>query len=296
MEYAEIRQTIDCVFGSDHQITVKVNDDGTLGTVFSTCSADKAETEGLILLGTDPMKTCLGYMDCFLKHVNGEIAHYSLPTVYQNTVLACVGNPLKAKVEAKKSVRLRAKQEEETKEAAKASEGMIARKLREYMVRHIGSRNEAFAIRKEDDGHYTFNLVTSTRYDSTARKHVPTTFKTIADRVEGEWVVRYDWDDGGNIFRVTGHYGGWCEPCGKHGRRGHDETAGHMRAMTKVAFVAMQATSKEGMRIHKDDVRDKDGEPVTYTYRKNSKKLVGVRFGEYVVPETDETTYPSYEQ
>ena len=294
MEYAEIKQTIDCVFGSDHQITVKVNDDGTLGTVFSTCSADKAETEGLILLGTDPMKTCLGYMDCFLKHVNGERSYYDLPRVYQGTVLCVVGNPLKDKVQAKVRARQAEKDDTAAKEATKASEGMIARKLREYMVRHIGSRNEAFAIRKEDNGRYTFNLVTGTRYDSTARKHVPTTFKTIADRVDGEWVVRYDWDDGGNIFRVTGHYGGWCEPCGKHGRRGHDETAGHMRAMTKVAFVAMQATSKEGMRLHKDNVCDKEGNPITYTYRKNSKKLVGVRFGEYVVPETTENTYSSY--
>jgi len=294
MEYAEIRQRIDCVFGDDHQITVKVNEDGTLGSVFATCSADKEETDGLILLGTDPMKTCFGYMDCFIKHVDGATNPYSLPSVYQNTVLCNIGGPLKQKVEAKKSLRMRAKQDAEAKEAAKSIEGMIPRKLREYMVRHIGERNTAFAIRQEDNGRYTFNLVTGTRYDSTSRKHVPTSFTAIADRVDGDWVVRYDWDDGGNAFRVTGSYGGWCEPCGKHGRRGHDETAGHIRNMTKVAFVGMQATSKEGMRLHKDDVRDKDGERVTFTYRKNSKKLVGVRFGEYVVPETPENTYSSY--
>ena len=294
MEYAEIKQRIDCVFGDDHQITVKVNEDGTLGTVFSSCSADKAETEGLILLGTDPMKTCFGYMDCFIKHVGGETSAYNLPKIYQNTVLCNVGGPLKGKVEAKKAARLREKQEAEAIEAAKKTEGMIARKLREYMIRHIGARNDAFAIRQEDDGRYTFNLVTGTRYDSVSRKHVPTSFKAIADRREGMWVVRHDWEEGGNIFRVTGHYGGWCEPCGKHGRRGHDETAGHMRAMTKVAFVAMQATSKEGMRLHKDNVCDKEGNPVTFTYRKNSKKLVGVRFADYVVPETPENTYSSY--
>jgi hypothetical protein len=294
MEYAEIKQRIDCVFGDDHQITVKVNEDGTLGTVFSTCSADKAETEGLIHLGTDPMKTCLGYMDCFIKHVDGEINPYSLPSVYQNTVLCNIGGPLKQKVEAKRGLRLRAKQDAEAKEAAASVEGLIARKLREYMGRHIGNRNEAFAIRQEDNGRYTFNLVTETRYNSTSRTHVPTSFKPIADRVDGDWVVRYDWDDGGNIFVVTGRYGGWCEPCGKHGRSGHDETPGHIRNMTKVAFIGMQATSKEGMRLHKDNVCDKEGNPVTFTYRKNTKKLVGVRFGEYVVPETEENTYSSY--
>lgn len=296
-EYAVITQRIDCVFGSDHQITVKINDDRTLSTVSSTCSADKAETEGLILLGTDKMKTCLGYMECFINHSTGKTRNtYDLPKVYKDTVLSLAATPLANEILSVQRARLRLKEEEKRLEEAVVTDNLVSRRLGEYMQRHLGAQTKAFSIRKEENGCYTFCAAGEKRYDASRGGYYNAEHTPIADRVDGVWVLRNGWDSG-KLYNMTNYYGGKCSVCLIDGRTGHDESAGHIRKVNKAAFIGMQATSKEGMRIHNEGILDKDGEPFSFTYRKNTKKLVGVTFApteeeiarDYDIPKT--TTY-----
>jgi hypothetical protein len=277
LDYSVVTQRVDCVFGQDHYITAKIREDKSLDTVFTTCSADKAETEGLILLGTDPMKTCLGYMDVFLKHIKNEINHYDLNPLYRNTFLYMAGQPIASSVSSKSTERKAAQAAEVARVEASKSEGLVQRRLREFMAKSVGNRMaRKFRITQEDDGHYTFNVLPAPTYDHHARKDVGGDPVPIADRKNGEWLLRQGWDNNALVYAHTGRWGGDCPFCGVSGNRDHDEKKGHIKKTDKAIFKALQASSQAGIRIARDGVLDKDGEPVEFKYRANSKKFIGV--------------------
>jgi hypothetical protein len=281
LDYSVVTQKVDCVFGHDHYITVKIREDKTLDTIYTTCSADKAETEGLILLGTDAMKTCLGYMDVFLKHVKNEINHYELNPLYRGTFLYMAGQPIAASVSTKSQNRKQEAAVEARRVEAEKSEGLVQRRLREFMAKSVGSRmSRKFRITQEDDGHYTFNVVTGTTYDHRARKDVGGDSVPIADRKDGVWVLRQGWDANDRVYAHTGRWGGDCAFCGVSGNQHHDEKKGHIAKTNKAIFKALQASSQAGIRIARDEVLDKDGDPVEFKYRSNSKKFIGVKLPE----------------
>lgn len=295
MGHATITQNVDCIFGHDHTITVEVNSDNTLGNVTTSCSADKEETQGLILLGTDPMKTCLGYMDCFIKHATREVSYGSYgnqaPKEYVGTMLYLAATPIANEIQNKKNERRRLQDAIETREAKKKEESLVCRRLREYMAKWVavGQAHAGFAILQEDDGRYTFNVKMDDSYDYRSQTKKPGKCLPIADRREGVWVVREDWEHRGEIYNRTGSWGGTCVTCQAHGNRDHDETKGHRKTLVKKAFIAMQATSSEGMRLIKEyEARDTDAarveEPLEFKYRANQKKFVGVRLPEGVKP------------
>lgn len=295
LDYSVITQRVDCVFGHDHYITVKVNEDKSLGNITSTCSADKEETEGLILLGTPPMKTCLGYIDVFLKHATEGKGLYDLPQEYRGTFLSLAAAPIQDAVNSKKRRRETERAEAAEREKAQASEGLVQRRLREFIAKTLGTkRANLFSIRKEEGGRYTFNVQSNPTFDYRKQAHVAGTSIPIADRVDGVWVVRHDWDANEEVFRHTGSWGGDCTFCGGRGNRGHDRKKGHVRQVTKAMFLAMQASSQAGIRIVRDGVLNKDGEPVEFKYRANSKNLVGVTFAPapfaYLTEEEDAPT------
>lgn len=279
LDYSVVTQKVDCVFGHDHYITVKIREDKSLDTIYTTCSADKAETEGLILLGTDPMKTCLGYMDVFLKHVNNEVNHYDLNPLYKNTFLYLAGQPIASSVSTKSNTR-KAEQAAEAKRAEnEKSDGLVQRRLREFISKSIGARKaKKFAITKEDDGHYTFNVMSASTYDYRLQRDVGGTPVPIADRRNGEWVVRHGWEDTKGVYEHTGRWGGACAFCDVDGNSHHDEKKGHIKKTNKAIFMALQASSQAGIRIARDGVLDKYGDPVEFKYRANSKKFIGVKF------------------
>lgn len=279
LDYSVVTQRVDCVFGHDHYITVKIRQDKSLDTIYTTCSADKAETEGLILLGTDPMKTCLGYMDVFLKHVKNEVNHYDLNPLYKNTFLYLAGQPIASSVSTKSQARKQEAAVEAQRVEAEKSDGLVQRRLREFMAKSVGRKKaKKFVITKEDDGHYTFNVMSASTYDYRLQKDVGGTPVPIADRRNGEWVVRHGWEDNAGVYQHTGRWGGACTFCDVDGNQHHDEKKGHIKKTNKAIFMALQASSQAGIRIARDDVRDKDGEPVEFKYRSNSKKFIGVKF------------------
>lgn len=279
LDYSVVTQRVDCVFGHDHYITVKIRDDKSLDTIYTTCSADKAETEGLILLGTDPMKTCLGYMDVFLKHVNNEVNHYDLNPLYKNTFLYLAGQPIASSVSTKSNTR-KAEQAAEAKRVEnEKSDGLVQRRLREFIAKSIGGRKaKKFVITKEEDGHYTFNVMSASTYDYRLQRDVGGTPVPIADRRNGEWVVRHDWENTKGVYQHTGRWGGACAFCDVDGNSHHDEKKGHIKKTNKAIFMALQASSQAGIRIARDGVVDKNGDPVEFKYRANSKKFIGVKF------------------
>jgi hypothetical protein len=295
MGHATITQKVDCIFGHDHTITVEVNSDNTLGNVTTSCSADKEETQGLILLGTDPMKTCLGYMDCFIKHATHEVSYTSYgrtaPKQYMGTMLYLAAGPIANEIQNKKNQRRRLQDAISAKEAAKKEESLVCRRLREIMAKWIviGPANQGFSILQEEDGHYTFNVAMDARYDYRTQTTKPGKHYPIADRRDGVWVVREDWEHGGSIYNRTGSWGGTCVTCGGHGNRDHDETKGHRKTLVKKAFIAMQATSAAGMKlIKKYEALETDGaraaEPLEFKYRANQKQFLGVRLPQGVKP------------
>jgi hypothetical protein len=277
LDYSVVTQRVDCVFGHDHYITAKIREDKSLDTVYTTCSADKAETEGLILLGTDPMKTCLGYMDVFLKHIKNEVNHYDLNPLYRNTFLYMAGQPIASSVSHKSTERKAEQLAEVQRVEAEKSEGLVQRRLREFMAKSVGNAiARKFRITQEEDGHYTFNVLKGMTYDHRARKDVGGNPVPIADRKNGEWRLRYGWDQNTDVFAHTGRWGGDCAFCGVSGNRDHDDKKGHIRKTTQGIFKALQASSQAGIRIVRDGVLDKDGDPVEFKYRSNSKKFIGV--------------------
>jgi len=296
MGHATITQNVDCIFGHDHTITVEVNSDNTLGNVTTSCSADKAETEGLILLGTDPMKTCLGYMDCFIKHATRQVQFNSYgspqpPSAYKGTMLFLAAGPISHEIQSKKNERQRLQDALATKEAERKEESLVCRRLREIMAKWIviGPAHAGFTIVQEDDGHYTFNVKFDAEYDYRTQTKKPGKTLALADRRDGVWVVREDWEHRGEVYHRTGSWGGTCVTCGNHGNRDHDETKNHRKTFVKKAFIAMQATSAEGMKLIKDyEALETDGlreqEPLEFKYRANQKEFIGVRLPANVKP------------
>ena len=295
MGHATITQNVDCIFGHDHTITVEVNSDNTLGNVTTSCSADKEETQGLILLGTDPMKTCLGYMDCFIKHATREVSFNSYgnsaPREYMGTMLYLAATPIANEIQSKKNKRKRLQDAIATTEARKKEESLVCRRLREYMAKWVavGPAHAAFAILQEEDGHYTFNVKFDDSYDYRTQTQRPGKCLPIADRRNGVWEVREDWEHGGEVYNRTGSWGGTCVTCGAHGNRDHDHTNNHRKTFVKKAFIAMQATSAAGMKLIKDyEALETDEfrkqEPLEFKYRANQKQFLGVRLPPNVKP------------
>jgi hypothetical protein len=279
LDYSVVTQRVDCVFGHDHYITVKIREDKSLDTVYTTCSADKAETEGLILLGTDAMKTCLGYMDVFLKHIKNEVNHYDLNPLYKNTFLYMAGQPIAGSVSSKSQTRKTEQAAEVKRQEAVASDGLVQRRLREFIAKSVGNRMaKKFSITKEEGGHYTFNVLSAQTYDYRKQTYIGGVPVPIADRLNGEWVVRHGWDSNEETYRVTGRWGGMCDFCGVDGNSHHDEKKGHIKKTNKAIFKALQASSQAGIRIARDGVVDKNGDPVEFKYRANTKKFIGVKF------------------
>ena len=278
LDYSVVTQRVDCVFGHDHYITVKIQEDKTLDTIYTTCSADKAETEGLILLGTPAMKTCLGYMDVFLQHVKGANV-YNLPTEYRNTFLCKAGEPIAISVGTKNAIRKAEAAAEVKRQEDEKSEGLIQRRLREFIAKSVGNKKATkFSIVREEDGHYTFNILSEQTFNYRTQAHEGGQPVPLADRRNGEWVVRHGWDTNLETYKVTGRWGGQCEFCGVDGNSYHDEKKGHIRKTNNAIFKAMQASSQAGIRIARDGVLDKNGDPVEFKYRANSKNLIGVKF------------------
>lgn len=284
MGQAIITQNVDCIFGHNHTITVEINADNTLGNVTTSCSSDSEETRGLILLGTDPMKTCLGYMECFIKHATGQVNYGSYssaaPKEYEGTMLYLAAKPIADRIRRKQVERQQQKEETEASERAQKEESLVCRRLREFMARPdvIGAAAAGFAILQEDDGRYTFNVKFDKTYDYRTCTYHASESLPLADRREGIWVVREDWEHKQRIYNRTGSWGGKCVTCQAHGNRDHDDTKNHRKILVKKAFIAMQATSALGMQLIKQyESEECPEEPLEFKYRANQKQFLGVR-------------------
>lgn len=284
MEHAVIQQRVPCIFGDDHLITVEVGSDNTLGVVTTTCTGEaKEETEGLILLGTDPMKTCLGYMEAFLKHVNNPKASYSQDFCdeYRGTLLHLVGGTINAKVRAKQEARLKLVKEQEHLEEAKATSNFVCNMFKEHAYNALGPAAHGIIFTKHEGNTFTASVVRpNTRYDYALQKSVQVKPAPIADRVKGEWVIRRGALIPGAIAFCTLDYGGRCVHCQAKGNRNHNGSQKHEKTLIKNVLIGLQATSAEGVRLTKSGITDKNGDPFSFTYRANMKqeKLIGVRF------------------
>jgi hypothetical protein len=308
MDYAVITQKVDCVFGhDDHLITVTITDDRTLKTITSTCSADREETDGLILLGTDPMKTCLGYIDCFLKHAKNETSGYDLSNLYKNTFLYFAGSAVATTNKEKRDARLREQAETKAKLEKEKGHDVVSRRLQEILegTAGIGHQTAAYMrVRKaEDTGKYTFYTGTGSEYSYTTRLRGPENWVPVATRQEGVWVLRHDWETCG-AHNTVSSWGGECAFCHLDGHRDHSDKKGHRRKFTKALMIGLQATGQAGMRLMKEGLTDKNGDALTFKYRKNSKQVMGVRveeapcrvYNEDTMEFHDAPANPSYER
>ena len=283
MEHAVIQQRVSCVFGDDHLITVEVGTDNTLGVVTTTCTGEaKEETEGLILLGTDPYKTCLGYMKAFLKHVNNENPSYNqtFDKEYKGTLLHLIGGTLNDKVRGKAEARRALVKEQEAIEAAKATSNLVCDMFKEHAYKALGPAADGIIFIKNPDNTYKACVAGRTsRYDYSTRKSVPLDPPAVADRVKGEWVIRPGALEPESAAFMTLDYGGRCVHCQAKGNRNHNTSVKHEKTLVKNVLIALQAASAEGVRLTKTVV-DAEGNTPTFTYRANMKieKLIGVRF------------------
>lgn len=283
-----IVENVDCVFGKDHTITVRIDKDKHIKYLGCDCYPDKDEVEGMIALGTDEKKTCLGTMRAFIRHVNNQkdkngyqTNYYGMSRenpVYGNSVLYLIATTLESAISKKKRDRGDLKAE---LESYKEKESVVCRQLRNVITREVGPVNTCFELRHTDADLYTFNLrhAAHTTYDYNLRKSV-TKFRgsvPVATRIKGVWQVEADW----KALLKDSYQTRECLYCGLTGHNNHNSTKGHARKSAAAMFIALQCTSREGLRLRKDNVVDKKGEPVKFKYRAGSKTLVGVEIKEF---------------
>jgi hypothetical protein len=225
------------------------------------------------------MKTCLGYIDCFLKHAKNEVNSYDLSDLYRNTFLYFAGGAVANTNKEKANARAREKQEAAAKAEREKGHDVVTRRLQEIMESTVGlghgTANYLRVRKNEDTGRYGFWVGAGSDYNMITRQRGPDRWTQVATRVDGQWVLRHDWDENDKVYQTVGTWGGDCAFCHLDGHRGHSDKKGHRSKLTKAMFLGLQATSQAGMRLRKEaDAQDK---VVEFKYRKNSKNILGVK-------------------
>lgn len=270
-----LTELVPCVFGPGglHEVTISLNENQMLDDIKCGCDEARAETEGLILLGTDEMTTCLGIRNTLIKHVSGEESvAYRLPIAYQKTIVSKVGD-----------IAARAAREVRTQRENLARQEAIQKQIAEE-TDHITDRlnqsirNELFTTQAEvievvrrtinDTRTYVLGSRVGRGYGS------PGAVKGIAVRRNGTWVFPKSFREHSGWQDIISDWGGTCGVCCGDGYRGHCRTKTHTKNMEKAIMFAAQVSSRDGMALKAADPEHE------FTYRKNSRKLVGIEFME----------------
>lgn len=283
-------QNVKCVYGRDHVVHIRVDQEKKVEYIGCSCYKNKEEVEGMILLGADPLKTCLGQMKLFLSYITTnkdlegtKFSSYKVSQTapdFTSSLLYQVSPIIQSNIQGKQSRRNKLKSEIL---ALQETESVVSRRLRAIMAREIGPCNRYFSIRQDDTDHYSFYTVgkETRKWDSVQSRNLimPRPLAKIAERRKGVWYMDRWWQDRIEALEV----GRGCPFCGLQGRYKHDDTASHMTKVKKAMFIALQSTSKAGLGIRRDRVLDKKGEELyKFTYRKKAKHLVGIEFnGQY---------------
>jgi hypothetical protein len=273
MNETTIVQEVDCVFGENHAITLVISEDNTLAYIGCDCYSHKRETEGLIALGTDEMKTCLGQMTYFLKVIKDEVqTYYGMPEPYKKLLISSLATRIGDKIKNKRYKRAILKSE---REKLNETESVVARRLRKFMKERIGSLNESFLINRVDNELYELYALTQAETAYKAKNivpNMPTSSPSLAFRKKGIWYVNDDWE---SLLEKA-----WsarrCPFCNIQGNNDHSTSKAHKRNIAKVFFIALQSTSARGIRMTLDNTLDSKGEPFKFTYRKGMKDIIGV--------------------
>ena len=266
-----ITESVPCVFGPGgrHEVTITLNDKYMLEDIKCGCDAEREETEGLILLGTNEMSTCLGQRNTFLKHIKGE-SEYRLAREYQaSAILFRVGSLVQSNVANLRRQRELEQQELQKRAQEEAENDHVTLRLNGIIRETIGEEPASVVsiVRRERNGQPMYVLgVRGERQYPNPRGQL----RTAAFRVQGEWLFRE------NYMRqawtsTVGSWGGHCAVCQGEGYRDHNGTKKHEKIIEKTIMLAAQATSGEGVRLAKADSE------YEFTYRKNKKHIPGVR-------------------
>lgn len=273
MKKTTLVETVPCVFGENgyHDVTIVLNENKMLEDIKCGCDEAREETEGLILLGTDEMKTCLGHRNMFIKQAKECItSSYGLPNEFTSTLLFSLGTVVAARVSKIRREREAEAEREKARRAMEAENDHVTLRLNEIISKALGDEPARVIqiVRREQGGKKVYCLGTR---GGRAYNQNRGPFRTIAVRDQGEWVFPETFTEKGEWLNTTSSWGGFCGVCKGDGYRGHNHTKSHTKNMVKAIMIAGQATSSAGMRLLQ---KNPDHE---FKYRKNSRTLVGVK-------------------
>lgn len=279
-----IRQQVNCMFGDDHEIIIHTTGECELEKLTCTCYNNKKEVMGLATLGEQEYSTCLQAMDYFKEKFTepNTPRQWGLPQhPYKNTPLHALQESIRINNSRKAQKRLDIKIEIER---AKETESVVARRLRQCLKEVVGILHVNYAITHEDEKYY-FNIIKdgSQAWDTNVQAYVinkSNGYHKLAVRENGVWHLLSNYET--TILEITGKRK--CSFCGVFGTYEHSKTKRHLSKVYKHTFIALQATSAEGLnkvranrKVYTEWGEENwDEKLYEFNYRRNQKHILGV--------------------